>query len=37
MEPTEIEVLTARPADYLWLALIVAVFVGCTVLKFAAW
>jgi len=37
VEPTEIEVLTARPADYLWLALIVAVFVGCTVLKFAAW
>lgn len=35
VEPTEIEVLTARPADYLWLVFIVAVFVLCTVLKFA--
>jgi energy-coupling factor transport system permease protein len=34
VEPTEIETLTARPADYVWLALIVSVFVGCTVLKF---
>jgi energy-coupling factor transport system permease protein len=34
IEPTEIETLTSRPSDYLWLALIVAVFVLCTVLKF---
>lgn len=34
IEPTEIETLSARPADYLWLGLIVAVFAGCTVLKF---
>jgi len=34
VEPTEIETLTARPADYLWLAFIVSVFVLCTVLKF---
>jgi energy-coupling factor transport system permease protein len=33
-KPTEIETLTARPVDYLWLALIVAVFVVCTLLKF---
>ncbi len=32
--PTEIETLTARPADYLWLGVIVAVFVACVVLKF---
>ncbi|MDD5466383.1 MAG: energy-coupling factor transporter transmembrane component T [Anaerolineales bacterium] len=35
VEPTEIETLTSRPADFLWLGLVVAVFVGCTVLKFA--
>ncbi|HEC35722.1 MAG TPA: energy-coupling factor transporter transmembrane protein EcfT, partial [Anaerolineae bacterium] len=35
VESTEIETLTARPADYLWLAFIVSVFVLCTVLKFA--
>ena len=34
IKPTEIEVLTARPADYAWLAFIIAVFVTCTVLKF---
>jgi len=34
IEPTEIETLTARLADYLWLAFIIAVFVLCTVLKF---
>jgi len=34
VEPTEIETLTACPADYLWLAFIVGVFVLCTVLKF---
>jgi energy-coupling factor transport system permease protein len=35
VEPTEIETLTTRPADYVWLALIVIVFGLCTVLKFA--
>lgn len=35
VKPTEIETLRARPADYVWLALIVIVFVVCTVLKFA--
>jgi len=35
VKPTEIETLRARPADYVWLALIVFVFVACTVLKFA--
>lgn len=35
VEPTEIETLTARPTDYLWLAFIVIVFALCTVLKFA--
>jgi len=35
VEPTEIETLTTRPADYVWLIIIVAVFVFCTVLKFA--
>jgi len=35
VKPTEIETLRARPADYVWLALIVIVFVACTVLKFA--
>jgi energy-coupling factor transport system permease protein len=34
IKPTEIEVLTARPADYAWLAFFIAVFVTCTVLKF---
>jgi len=34
IEPTEIETLSARWIDYLWLALIIAVFVTCTVLKF---
>lgn len=32
--PTEIEVLKARPTDYLWLAFILAVFGLCTALKF---
>ena len=35
IEPTEIEMLTSRPADYLWLAFIVSVFVLCTILKYA--
>lgn len=35
VEPTEIETLTVRPADYLWLALVVIVFAVCTALKFA--
>lgn len=35
IEPTEIEVLITHPADYVWLALIMGVFVLCTVLKFA--
>lgn len=35
VKPTEIETLTARPADYLWLAFVVSVFVLCTGLKFA--
>lgn len=35
IEPTEIEILSARRADYLWLGLIIAVFAGCTVLKFS--
>lgn len=35
VEPTEIETLAVRPADVIWLALIVSVFVLCTVLKFA--
>jgi len=30
-----VETLTTRPADYFWLALIVGVFVLCTVLKFS--
>ncbi|MGD2104224.1 MAG: energy-coupling factor transporter transmembrane component T [Anaerolineae bacterium] len=34
IEPTAIETLSARWVDYLWLALIIAVFVGCSVLKF---
>lgn len=34
IEPTEIETLSARRVDYLWLLLIVAVFVICTVFKF---
>jgi len=34
IKPTEIEMLTTRLADYLWLAVIVGVFVLCTVLKF---
>jgi len=34
VEPTEIETLTARPADYLWLTFIISIFVLCTVLKF---
>jgi energy-coupling factor transport system permease protein len=35
IKPTEIETLHARAADYVWLALIVGVFILCTVLKFA--
>lgn len=33
-KPTEIETLVARPADYLWLAFFVAVFVFATWVKF---
>lgn len=36
VKPTEIEILSTRPADYAWLALIVLVFALCTVLKFFA-
>lgn len=35
IKPTEIEVVNARRADYLWLALVLAVFVLCTWLEFA--
>jgi energy-coupling factor transport system permease protein len=35
VQATAIDTLTSRPADYLWLAFIVAVFILCTVLKFA--
>jgi energy-coupling factor transport system permease protein len=35
VKPTEIEILEARPADYLWMALVIAVFILCTVLKFS--
>jgi len=34
VQATAIDTLTARLADYIWLAFIVAVFVLCTVLKF---
>ncbi len=34
IEPTEIETLSARSTDYVWLGLIIAVFAGCTILKF---
>lgn len=34
IEPTEMETLSARWVDYLWLLLIVAIFVTCTVIKF---
>jgi energy-coupling factor transporter transmembrane protein EcfT len=34
IEPTEIETLSARWVDYVWLGLIIVVFVFCTVLKF---
>ncbi len=34
VKPTEIETVTARPADYLWLGVIVAFFVLCTWLEF---
>jgi energy-coupling factor transport system permease protein len=34
-QATAIDTLTSRPSDYLWLAFIVAVFILCTVLKFA--
>jgi energy-coupling factor transport system permease protein len=34
VQATAIDTLTARLADYIWLALFVAVFVLCTVLKF---
>ena len=37
IEPTEIETLHARPADFLWLGLIVGVFALCTALKFGPW
>ncbi len=35
VKPTEIEVVNARLADYLWLALVLAVFALCTWLEFA--
>jgi len=35
IEPTEIETLSARGSDYVWLGLIIAVFAACTVLKFS--
>lgn len=35
IRPTEVETLTACPADYFWLGLIVGVFILCTVLKFS--
>jgi len=35
IEPTEIETLSARRVDYVWLAVIAAVFVACTVIKFS--
>jgi energy-coupling factor transport system permease protein len=35
VEPTAIETLDSHPSDYFWLAFILAVFVLCTVLKFA--
>jgi len=35
IKPTEIEILTARPTDYLWLAFFIGVFALCTVLRFA--
>ncbi len=35
IKPTEIEVVNARPADYAWLALVLAVFALCTWLQFA--
>lgn len=35
VQATAIDTLTSRPSDYLWLAFIVAVFILCTVLKFA--
>ncbi len=34
IEPTEIETLSARWSDYVWLGLIIAVFAACTILKF---
>jgi len=34
IKPTEIEVLTVRWSDYVWLAFIVGVFILCTVVKF---
>jgi energy-coupling factor transport system permease protein len=34
VKPTEIELLTTRPADYAWLALFIIVFIVCTLLKF---
>jgi energy-coupling factor transport system permease protein len=37
IEPTEIETLQARPADFAWLSLIVAVFALCTALRFGPW
>lgn len=35
IEPTEIETLSARWSDYVWLGLIIAVFAACTILKFS--
>ena len=34
VKPTEIESLSARPADYFWMSAILAVFILCTALKF---
>lgn len=36
VEPTEIETLTTRPADCLWLAFMVSIFALCTMLKFTS-
>ena len=35
VKPTEIELLEARPADYIWLAIILGMFIFCTILKFS--
>jgi len=35
VEPTEIDTLTVQPADFLWLAFVVSVFIFCTIIKFS--